>query len=165
MTTHIETSTTVNIPADKVYDALATKAYWEFEAANIAEEPGEVAEFSADPINVVLFEVLAPDALPEAVRSMVSQSLKLKRTISFEALEDGTANGEMSAEIKGAPVKFEAELTLIDEDGSTTLEAEVDIDVTIPMIGPVIEPKVADYVRDIIVNEAALVEKWINENA
>ena len=33
------------------------------------------------------------------------------------------------------------------------------------MIGPVIEPKVADYVRDIIVNEAALVEKWINENA
>ena len=112
MTTHIETSTTVNIPADKVYDALATKAYWEFEAASIAEEPGEVAEVSADPINVVLFEVLAPDALPEAVRSMVSQSLKLKRTISFEALEDGTANGEMNAEIKGAPVKFEAELTL-----------------------------------------------------
>ena len=41
MTTHIETSTTVNIPADKVYEALSTKAYWEFEAANIAEEPGE----------------------------------------------------------------------------------------------------------------------------
>jgi hypothetical protein len=62
MTTHIETSTTVNIPADKVYEALSTKEYWEFEAANIADEPGEVAEFSGDPINVVLFEILAADA-------------------------------------------------------------------------------------------------------
>jgi hypothetical protein len=165
MTTHIETSTTVNIPADKVYEALSTKEYWEFEAANIADEPGEVAEFSGDPINVVLFEILAADALPEAVRSMVSQNLKLKRTIAFGPLEDGTSNGEMNAEIKGAPVKFEAELTLLDEDGSTTLEAEVDIDVTIPIIGPVIEPKVADYVREIIVNEASLVEKWISEKA
>ncbi|MGO1948213.1 MAG: DUF2505 domain-containing protein [Mycobacteriaceae bacterium] len=164
MTTHIETSTTVNIPADKVLAALGTKEYWEYETANIADEPGEVAEFSSDPINVVLFEVLSATALPEAVRSMVSQDLKLKRTISFGALEDGTATGEMFSEIKGAPVKFEAELTLIGEGDSTTFEAEVDIDVTIPMIGPVIEPKVADYVRDIVVNEASLVEKWITEN-
>jgi len=33
------------------------------------------------------------------------------------------------------------------------------------MIGAVIEPKVADAVKDILVNEAALVEKWISENA
>lgn len=164
MTTHIETSTTVNLPADKVFAALNDKAFWEYETQNLSDVPGEVASFSDDPLEVVLYEILPTDALPEAVRSMVSQNLKLKRTVSFGALEDGTANGEMYAEIKGAPVKFEAELTLIDEDGSTTLEAEADIDVTIPMIGPVIEPKVADAVRDIITNEAALVEKWVNEN-
>lgn len=164
MTTHIETSTTVNHPADKVMSALSSKEYWEYEAANLSEVPGEVNSFSADPIEVVLFEVLPTDALPEAVRSMVSQSLKLKRTVTFGPLEDGTSEGEMEAEVKGAPVKFTAELVLSSDGDSTTLTAEADIDVTIPMVGPVIEPKVADAVRDIINNENTLIDNWIKEN-
>ena len=166
MTTHIETSATVNAPVEKVFAALSDRAYWEYDAQHLSDEPGEVNSFSADDgVDVTLFEVLATDALPEAVRSMVSQSLKLKRVVSFEPLNDGVSNGEISAEIKGAPVKFTAELTLFEENGVTTLEAEADVDVTIPMIGAVIEPKVADAVKDILVNEAALVEKWISENA
>ena len=164
MTTHIESSTTVNHPLDKVLSALSSKDYWEYEAQNLSEVPGEVNSFSADPIEVVLFEVLPTDALPEAVRSMVSQNLKLKRTVSFGAEQDGVVNGEMQAEVKGAPVKFGAELTLTGEGDSTTLSAEADIDVTIPMVGPVIEPKVADAVRDIINNENTLIDTWIKEN-
>lgn len=170
MTTHIETSATVNAPVEKVFAALSNRAYWEYDAQNLSDEPGEVnafaADASADPaIEVTLFEVLPTDALPEAVRSMVSQNLKLKRVISFGPLSEGVSNGEMTAEIKGAPVKFTAELTLVEEDGATTLDAEADVDVMIPMIGAVIEPKVADAVKGILVNEAALLEKWIAENA
>lgn len=166
MTTHIETSATVNAPVEKVFATLSDRAYWEYDAANLSDEPGEVNEFSADNgVDVTLFEVLPTDALPEAVRSMVSQNLKLKRVISFGELSEGVSNGEMSAEIKGAPVKFTAELTLVGEGDSTTLEAEADVDVMIPMIGAVIEPKVADAVKDILVNESALVEKWIAEHA
>ncbi|WP_297005693.1 DUF2505 domain-containing protein [uncultured Corynebacterium sp.] len=166
MTTHIETSATVNAPVEKVFAALSDRAYWEYDAQHLSDEPGEVNAFAADSgIEVTLFEVLPTDALPEAVRSMVSQNLKLKRVISFGELTDGVSNGEMSAEIKGAPVKFTAELTLVGENGTTTLEAEADVDVMIPMIGAVIEPKVSDAVKDILVNEAALIEKWISENA
>ncbi|WP_334143273.1 DUF2505 domain-containing protein [Corynebacterium nuruki] len=167
MTTHIETSASVTSGIDKVWSTLSDKAYWEYDAANLSDEPGEVNEFSAgdNGLDVTLFEVLPTEALPEAVRSMVSQNLKLKRVIPFDTPADGVAPGEMSAEIKGAPVKFTAELTLTGDDASTTLEAEADIDVTIPMIGAVIEPKVADAVRDIIVNEVSLVEKYISDNA
>lgn len=166
MTTHIETSATVNAPVEKVFAALSDRAYWEYDAANLSDEPGQVAEFAADNgIDVTLFEVLPTDALPEAVRSMVSQNLKLKRVIHFGELTDGVSNGDMSAEIKGAPVKFTAELTLVGEDGAATLEAEADVDVKIPMIGAVIEPKVADAVKSILINEAALVEKWLAEHA
>lgn len=167
MTTHIETSATVNAPVEKVFAALSDRAYWEYDAQHLSDEPGEVNAFSADPsVEVTMFEVLPTDALPEAVRSMVSQNLKLKRVISFGPLTDGVSNGEMTAEIKGAPVKFTAELTLVGDDaGTTTIEAEADIDVTIPMIGAVIEPKVADAVKDILVNEAALIDKWLSENA
>lgn len=166
MTTHIETSATVNAPVEKVFAALSDRAYWEYDAQNLSDEPGEVNSFSSVPsIEVTLFEILPTDALPEAVRSMVSQNLKLKRVISFGPLTDGVSNGDMTAEIKGAPVKFSAELTLVGEDGATTLDAEADIDVMIPMIGAVIEPKVADAVRGILVNEAALIEKWIADHA
>ena len=166
MTTHIETSASVKAPVEKVFAALSDRAYWEYDAQNLSDEPGEVHSFSADSgIDVTLFEVLPTDALPEAVRSMVSQNLKLKRVIHFGELEEGVSNGEMSAEIKGAPVKFTAEITLLEEDGVTSLDAEADVDVMIPMIGSVIEPKVADAVKDILVNEAALVEKWLAEQA
>ncbi|AGP31680.1 DUF2505 domain-containing protein [Corynebacterium terpenotabidum] len=166
MTTHIETSATINAPIETVYATLSDRAYWEYDAANLSDDPGEVSEFSTeDGVNVTLFEVLAANALPEAVRSMVSQNLKLKRVVHFGELSDGVSNGEMSAEIKGTPVKFTAELTLVEEDGATTLEAEADVNVMIPMIGAVIEPKVADAVKDILVNESALVEKWIAEHA
>lgn len=164
MTTHIETSTTINHPVDKVIAAINSKEYWEYEAANLSEVPGEVNSFSADPHEVILFEVLPSETLPEAVRSMVSQNLKLKRTVSFGALEGGNVNGTMEAEVKGAPVKFSAELALVDEGDTTAFKAEADIDVTIPMVGPVIEPKVADAVRDIINNENTLINKWIEEN-
>ncbi|AWT25328.1 hypothetical protein Csp1_05090 [Corynebacterium provencense] len=166
MTTHIETSATVNAPVEKVFAALSDRAYWEYDAANLSDEPGQVAEFSADGgVDVTLYEVLPTDALPEAVRSMVSQNLKLKRVIHFGELTDDVSNGDMSAEIKGAPVKFTAELTLVGENGATTLEAESDVDVKIPMIGAVIEPKVADAVKSILISEAALIEKWIAEQA
>ena len=145
MTTHIETSASVTSGIDKVWSTLSDKAYWEYDAANLSDEPGEVNEFSAgdNGLDVTLFEVLPTEALPEAVRSMVSQN----------------------AELKGAPVQFTAALTLPGADASTTLEAEADNAVTIPMIGAVIEPKVADAVRDIIVNEVSLVEKYISDNA
>lgn len=164
MTTHSENTATIAAPIEKVYEALSSQAYWEYEAANIGDEPGQVDSFTANPVSVVLFELLPKAALPEAVRAMVSQDLKLKRAVSFGELADNTAKGEVSGEIKGAPVSFNADVTLTGNDASTTLTAESAVNVKIPMMGAVLEPKVADWVGDFLQREAKFIETWISEN-
>jgi len=50
------------------------------------------------------------------------------------------------------------------DDASTTLSYANEVNVTIPFMGPAIEPKVAEALSELVANEAALTEKWISEN-
>lgn len=165
MTTHSENTATINFPIEKVHETLATKAYWEFEVERIGDEPGEVNSFSDNPaIEAVLFETLPTAALPEAVRSMVSQALKLKRTVVVNGLVDDSATGTIVAEVKGAPVKFESQVEMKKADETTQLVVESAVDVNIPMMGSVLEPKVAEWIEDFITREASLIEEYIKNN-
>lgn len=164
MTTHSENTATINAPIEKVYEALSSKEYWDYEAEKIGDEPGEVNSFTPSPVEVVLFELLPKAALPEAVRAMVSQDLKLKRTVKFGPLADGITTGEVQAEIKGAPVTFNAEVKLTGAGESTTLNADSAVNVKIPMMGSVLEPKVAEWLEDFLNREANILETWIKEN-
>lgn len=164
MTTHSENTASIGFPIEKVYEAVSSKDYWTYEVENIGDEPGELDSFTAEPVEAVLFELLPKAALPEAVRAMVPQDLKLKRVATFGPLNDGTMTGEVSAEIKGAPVNFNAKVTLTGEDESTKLVADSAVSVNIPMMGAVLEPKVAAWVEEFLVDEAQLMEKWICEN-
>ncbi|HIW95365.1 MAG TPA: DUF2505 domain-containing protein [Candidatus Corynebacterium gallistercoris] len=164
MTTHSENTATIKFPIEKVYEALSSKDYWEYEAKNIGDEPGEVNSFTAEPIEAVLYELLPKAALPEAVRAMVSQDLKLKRVVAFGPLAEDTTTGEVNAEIKGAPVSFNSEVKLSGEGETTLLKAESAVEVKIPMMGPVLEPKVAGFVDEFLAKEAATIEQWIENN-
>lgn len=164
MTTHSEHTVTINFPIEKVHEALSSHEYWTFEAANIHDEPGEVNSFANDPINVVLYELLPKAALPEAVRGMVSQDLKLKRVVEFGPVADNTSTGKVSADVKGAPVRFDADAKLTGNGATTDLFADIAVEVSIPMMGAVLEPKVGEWVKDFLVREASLIEQYITEH-
>ncbi|RAV35035.1 DUF2505 domain-containing protein [Corynebacterium heidelbergense] len=165
MTTKSENTATINAPIDKVYAALSTREYWDYEAQNVGDEAGEVASFTGAPtIEAVMHEVLPASALPEAVRGMIPQALKLKRTVTFGPLEDDKTTGDVTAEVKGAPVIFRSDLTLSGEGETTLLSADSAISVNIPMMGGVLEPKVAEWVQEFFTEEAALIEKWVAEH-
>lgn len=164
MTTHSENTAIINFPIEKVYEALSSQAYWDYEAKTINDEPGEVDSFNADPVKVVLFELLPKAALPEAVRGMVSQDLKLKRVVEFGPVAGNESTGNVVAEVKGAPVKFTADAKLTGKEDATELFADIAVDVAIPMMGAVLEPKVAEFVGDFLTREASLIEKFISDN-
>lgn len=164
MTTHSENTATINFPIEKVHEALSSKEYWTYEAAEINDEPGEVHSFENDPINVVLYELLPQAALPEAVRGMVSQDLKLKRVVEFGPVADNVATGVVKAEVKGAPVRFDADAKITGNGDTTELFGDIAVEVSIPMMGAVLEPKVADWVQDFLTREASLIEKYISDN-
>lgn len=166
MATRTTNTVTINFPPADVYAAFAERAYWEHNTATLSPEPGQVHEFTADDSHVeaVLYEVMPVDLLPEAVAAMISQSLKIKRVVRYEALSDGTTTGAYTADVKGAPVDFSGDIELTGDENSTTLTYNNTVNVTIPFMGSAIEPKVADAVGELLANEAKLTEQWITDN-
>ena len=162
MTAHSEVTVTINHPAAKVHKALLTKEYWEFIAANLSPEPGSLNEFNGD--SVVLFEVLPQTILPEAAQAMISQDLKLKRTVNIGALEGETAKLDYAGDVKGTPVDFSGDIVLTGAGEQTTLVYANEAKVSIPFMGAALEPKVGEALEEIFSNEAKLTEQWISEN-
>ena len=162
MATHSDNTVTINQPADKVHKAYSTREYWDYIAQHLSPEPGEVNEFTDS--SVTLYEVLPQTLLPEAVRAMVSQALKVKRVIHIGALEGNNADISFTADVKGTPVDFGGSIKLAGERETTTLNYETETSVNIPFMGPAIEPKVADALEELFNNEGELTEKWIAEN-
>ena len=90
MSTRSENTVTINQPIEKVHKALLTKEYWEYIVANLSPEAGQVHDFSDNV--ATLFEVLPTTLLPEAVRAMVSQDLKVKRVVTVGELSGEAAD-------------------------------------------------------------------------
>lgn len=166
MSTRSENTVTINHPAEKVHAALTNPDYWAHIAATLSPEPGEVHEFTAADGGAVatLFEVLPMEIVPEAVRVMISQALKVKRVVTVGALTDNAATLSYTADVKGTPVDFKGDIALSGAGEVTTLAYANDVSVNIPMMGSAIEPKVAEALADLFANEGALTEAWISAN-
>lgn len=166
MATRSENTVTINQPVEKVHAALTNADFWAYDVAHLSPEPGEVHEFTENNGGgeATLFEVLPLDVLPEAVRSMVSQALKVKRVVTVGPLTGGRAELEYTADVKGTPVDYKGEATISGDENSTTFDYDNEVSVNIPFMGGAIEPKVAEALGEIFENEGELISTWINEN-
>ena len=90
MTTRSSNIVTIKHPAQSVHAALTTEEYWAHVAATLSPEPGEVHEFvpTDGGAEITLYEVLPLEILPEAVRSMISQALKVKLAVMTKRLSN-----------------------------------------------------------------------------
>ena len=115
MTTRSSNIVTIKHPAQSVHAALTTEEYWAHVAATLSPEPGEVHEFvpTDGGAEITLYEVLPLEILPEAVRSMISQALKVKRVVTVGPLTGETAALSYTADVKGTPVDFKAPSTYL----------------------------------------------------
>lgn len=166
MTSRSENTAIINQPIEKVHAAFTNADYWAHIAQNLSPEAGEVHEFTeADGGAVItLFEVLPMDILPEAVRAMISQALKVKRVITISALQGTNSSASYTADVKGTPVDFKGDIAIAGEGETTTLTYANDVTVNIPFMGPAIEPKVAEALGELFQNEANLTTEWIAAN-
>lgn len=166
MTSRSENSVVINQPVDKVHAALTNADYWAYVAQTLSPESGEVHEFTAADGGAVatLFEVLPLEILPEAVRAMISQALKVKRVYTVSALNGTSATANYTADVKGTPVDFKGDITITGEGDTTTLAYANEITVNIPFMGPAIEPKVGEALGELFNNEGNLTNQWISEN-
>ncbi|AKE38227.1 DUF2505 domain-containing protein [Corynebacterium camporealensis] len=159
MSTRSENTVTINQPLEKVHEALLTEGYWEYIVENLSPDPGQVHDFTDNV--AILYEILPTTLLPEAVRAMVSQDLKVKRVVTVGKLDGNAADVNYTADVKGTPVDFKGDISLTGEGDTTKLSYINEISVNIPMMGAAIEPKVGDALGELFTNEGNLTEQWI----
>lgn len=166
MTSRSENTVVINQPVDKVHAALTNAGYWTHIAENLSPEPGSLNEFTEADGGAVatLFEVLPLEILPEAVRAMISQALKVKRVYTVGALAANTFSGNYTADVKGTPVDFKGTVVFTGEGETTTVSYSNEISVNIPFMGPAIEPKVGEALGELFTNEGHLTAAWISDN-
>lgn len=165
MTTRSEHSVTVAKSADQVHQALTTADYWSYIAENLSPEAGSLHEFTQDGDAVAtLFEVLPQDIMPEAVRAMISQALKIKRVVTITPNNDGNFSADYTADVKGTPVDFKGSVAVSGDDSQTVFTYNNEVNVNIPFMGGAIEPKVAESLVELLDNQAKLTEEWISNN-
>lgn len=166
MTTRSEHSVTVAKSVDQVYQALTAESYWAYIAENLSTEPGTLHEFSATDSQHVatLFEVLPQDLLPEAVRAMISQALKLKRVVTVGELAGDAFSADYTADVKGTPVDFSGQVQVQGTAQETTFDAKHTVSVNIPFMGGALEPKVMTALTEMFEAQGKLTEEWIAAN-
>ena len=167
MSKRTEHTVSIPFPPAKVAAAFKNKEYWEYNVNNLSTEPGEVHEFTdgGSHCEAVLYEVMPMELLPEAVQAMVSHSLKIKRVVTWDNLDGDSFSGHFDADVKGAPVEFQADMTVTGDDSSTTISYANEVTVNIPFMGSAIEPKVADALAELTKKEAELTADFIRNNS
>ncbi|WP_448851682.1 DUF2505 domain-containing protein [Corynebacterium sp. 335C] len=164
MATRTDVTATVPHAPEKVHAALTSNEYWTWLAENMSEPAGEVKSFSAgEHAEVEIDQQMATDKLPDAVKSFVQNGLTVTRKVSWGPLDGDGATATISSEVNGFPVSFTGSQKLSPEGDGSAIAASVDVTVSIPMMGAMLEPKVAEAVKGIYEREAQMLAQYISE--
>ncbi|MDO5730900.1 DUF2505 domain-containing protein [Corynebacterium sphenisci] len=162
MANHADIDVTLGNSPERIHRALASNEYWTHLAENLSDPAGEVVSFDAsgENVEVELNQKMPTDALPDAVKSMVKADLTVNRRITWGPLSGDAASATVNAEVKGFPVSFTGTQDLAASGEGATLATGVDVVVNVPMMGAMLEPKVAEAVKAIFEREAKLLDEY-----
>lgn len=167
MASHTEITANVNYAPEKVHAALSDNAYWTYLAENLSTPAGEVVSFNneGDRIDVELKQTLATDALPDAVKSLIKNDLIVVRKISWGPLAGDSADATVDADVTGMPVTFSGTQKLTPAGDGSAIVTGADVTVNVPMMGAILEPKVAAAVDGLFQKEAGILQEYLAKNA
>ena len=110
-----------------------------------------------------------PERLPSAAKRFVRSALSFNLSESWgEPADDGSRTGGYDVTVKNAPVKVSATSTMApaaDAAGeATTVTVDVDLKVTVPLVGKTIEEKAMGMVGRVVADEESRATAWLAEH-
>ena len=81
-----------------------------------------------------------------------------------EPKDDGSRSGGYDVTIKNAPVKVSATSTMSPAGEATTVTVDVDLKVTVPLVGKTIEEKAMGMVGRVVADEERRATAWLAEH-
>lgn len=159
---------TVTFPAtpDRVAAMLADPAYQQLRVDRIGldEASVDVAAQGEGFVSTIAGKV-PTSLLPASVKRFVpsSPSFTLAETWS-EPAGDGARTGSVKVDVKGAPVRAGATTALRPTGDATEVSFDVELKVSVPIVGGTIEEKVMARADRAIADEEARGTAWLAEH-
>lgn len=124
----------------------------------------KVTESGGDTVVRVQREMPSDD-VPDIARKFVGQTLTVVQTETWHpAGADGTRHADVKGEVTGTPVTLKG-TAKIESVGKQTVQAiELDVKVSVPLIGKKIEPFVVEAIRSGLTKEHELGRDWHDGN-
>ena len=112
---------------------------------------------------------IQPSQLPSVASRLVRSAVSFTVAESWgEPKDDGSRSGGYDVTIKNAPVKVSATSTMspaADAAGeATTVTVDVDLKVTVPLVGKTIEERAMSMVGRVVADEERRATAWLSEH-
>ena len=100
----------------------------------------EIEEYGDGSAGIRTSRTMPTDQVPDFVRTFVGQTLNVVQVDDWQpAATDGSRDGTAVVEIKGAPVRLAAGMTLRPDGGGTRQTIDGDLKASVPLLGGRIE--------------------------
>ena len=108
---------------------------------------------------------IQPSQLPSVASRLVRSAVSFTVAESWgEPKDDGSRSGGYDVTIKNAPVKVSATSTMSPAGEATTVTVDVDLKVTVPLVGKTIEEKAMGMVGRVVADEERRAAAWLAEH-
>ena len=106
-----------------------------------------------------------PERLPSAAKRFIRSAPSFNLSESWgEPADDGSRTGDLDVALRGAPVKVGATSKMEGSGDSTSVVYDVDLDVSIPLVGRSIEERAMGLVDRAVADEEARGAAWLAEH-
>ena len=159
---------TITYPASPVRTAqmLADPAYQEERVgrAGLNDASVDVAQRGQGFVSTIS-GTIQPSQLPSVASRLVRSAVSFTVAESWgEPKDDGSRSGGYDVTIKNAPVKVSATSTMSPAGEATTVTVDVDLKVTVPLVGKTIEEKAMSMVGRVVADEERRATAWLSEH-
>ena len=159
---------TITYPASPVRTAqmLADPAYQEERVgrAGLNDASVDVAQRGQGFVSTIS-GTIQPSQLPSVASRLVRSAVSFTVAESWgEPKDDGSRSGGYDVTIKNAPVKVSATSTMSPAGEATTVTVDVDLKVTVPLVGKTIEEKAMGMVGRVVADEERRATAWLAEH-
>ena len=105
---------------------------------------------------------LPTDQFPDFVQKFVGDTVHVARVDTWgPAAADGSRDGTIVVEIKGAPVRLSGTLTLRPDGTGSLVDVDSDLKASVPLIGGKIEKAVEPPIRAAVRREEKVGARWL----
>ncbi|RRD30563.1 DUF2505 domain-containing protein [Actinomyces bowdenii] len=156
---------TITYPADPAHTSamLADPEYHKERAARVGLEDAtiDVAQRGQGFAATIAGHVDA-SRLPAAAAKLVRSGVSFSVAESWgEAAADGSRTGSYDIDVKGAPVRASATATMAPAQETTVVTVDLDLSVTVPLVGKTIEDKAMSRVDRVVADEEQRAAAWL----